>query len=180
MEGSIRCAEPDSNCCSLSGTGWKAVLQPYLLYYLGMIMPVLLLALVIGATSVQVIQIGPSDPEYCYKIEKLTPNLVLRGAVHLIGSIRDQTSAPLQNSPIELRKYISQRKQVNVRLVSTDDGGHFDLGIVKPGNYRLLASPHRGFKQQSSLQCRDGKNCELEIVLITNPTDKLDSSCPIR
>jgi hypothetical protein len=52
-------------------------------------------------------------------------------------------------------RYISQRKQVSVQVVSTDRNGHFDLGTVKAGKYRLLASPHRGFKQPSGLQCQN-------------------------
>ena len=142
--------------------------------------PALLVVLLLGPAFTQVIQIGPSDPDYCYKIEKIRPNLVLREDVHIVGAVRDQTGAPFQNSQIELRINVSQRRQINVRVVSTDSGGHFDLGTVKPGKYRLLASPNRGFKQPSALQCHDGKNCELEVTLIANPTDQLDSSCPIR
>ena len=142
--------------------------------------PVLLVALLLGPSFAQVVQVGPNDPDYCYKIENIRPNLVLRDQVHIVGTVRDQTSAPLPNSRMELRKYISQRKQVSVQVISTDGDGHFDLGIVKPGSYRLLASPHRGFKQPSALRCQGGKDCDLKITLILNPTDQLDSSCPIR
>jgi hypothetical protein len=79
-----------------------------------------------------------------------------------------------------LRKYISQRKQVSVQVISTDGDGHFDLGIVEPGSYRLLASPNREFKQPSALQCQGGKDCDVKITLIANPTDQLGASCPIR
>jgi len=142
--------------------------------------PALLVALLLGSASAQVIQIGPNDPDYCYKIEKIRPNLALQEEVHIVGGVRDQTGAPFQNSRMELRKYVSQRKQITARVVSTDSGGHFDLGIVRPGNYRLLASPNRTFKQPPTLQCHDGKNCELQITLVANPTDQPDSSCPIR
>ncbi len=142
--------------------------------------PVLLIALLVCPAFAQVVQIGPNDPDYCYKIETIRPNLVLREEVHIVGTVKDQTSAPLQNSRMELRKYISQRKQVSVKVISTDGDGRFDLGIVMPGNYRLLASPHRGFKQPSALECHDGKRCELKITLIVEPSDQLDSSCPIR
>jgi hypothetical protein len=81
---------------------------------------------------------------------------------------------------MELRKYISQRKQLTVQIISTNGDGRFDLGIVKPGSYRLLASPNRGFKQPSALQCQGGKECEVRITLIANPTDELGASCPIR
>ena len=181
VNGGIACEyDPDFDNPPLSGTGGRTALQAQLMYYRRMRIHVLLLATVLGAVPIQGNQIGPSDPEYCYRIETIRPNLILREVVHLAGSIRDQTGAPLKNSPIELRKYISQRKQVEVRAISTDDNGHFDLGTAKPGNYRLLASPHRGFRQPTLLRCRDGKNCDLNIVLIVNPTDQLDSSCPIR
>jgi hypothetical protein len=145
-----------------------------------MSMPVLLLAAALGTMSAQVVQIGPNDPDYCYKIETIQPNLVVRGTTHVIGSVSDQSGGVMPNSRVELRRYISQRKQVTVNVISTDDGGHFDLGTVNRGNYRLLASPHRGFKQPPTLQCRAGTKCELEIVLFANGTDQLDSSCPIR
>ena len=142
--------------------------------------PALLVALLLGPAFAQLIQVGPSDPDYCYKIEKIRPNLILHEDVHIVGAVRDQSGAPFQNSQIELRTYVSQRKQISVRVVSTDRGGHFDLGIVKPGNYRLLASPTRVFKQPAALQCHDGKNCKLEITLAVNSTDQPDSFCPIR
>jgi Carboxypeptidase regulatory-like domain len=143
-------------------------------------MAVLLIALLAGSAFAQLVQIGPNDPDYCYEVEKIRPNLELRNQVHVVGTVRDQTTAPLTSSRVELRTYISQRKQVTVRVVSTDGNGHFDLGIVKPGKYRLLASPHRGFKQPSALQCRNGDVCELKITLVANPTDMPDSPCPIR
>lgn len=142
--------------------------------------PLLLIALLIGPSFAQVVQIGPNDPDYCYKIEKIRPNLVLREEVHIVGTVRDETSAPFQNSRMELRKYISQRKQVSVQVISTDRDGHFDLGVVKPGSYRLLASPNRGFKQPQVLQCKGEKDCDLRIKLSANPSDQLDASCPIR
>jgi hypothetical protein len=67
-----------------------------------------------------------------------------------------------------------------VQVVTTDDKGHFDLGIVRPGKYRLLASPNRAFKQPPSLYCPNGHECELKITLVANPTDQLDFNCPIR
>jgi len=135
-----------------------------------MIRPVLALLFVAPALA-QVVHIGPKDPDYCSKFEKVLPNLELRNEVHILGSIQDQTTAPLQNSRVELRRYISQINEVNVQVVSTDDKGRFDLGIIKPGKYRLLASPHRGFKQPATLLCQNGHECELKITLIVNPTD---------
>jgi hypothetical protein len=140
----------------------------------------LLLAMLAGPVFAQLVQIGPNDPDYCYEVEKIHPNLELRDQVHVVGTIRDQTTAPLTSSRVELRRYVSQRKQVSVRVVSTDRNGHFDLGTVKAGKYRLLASPHRGFKQPSELRCQDGNMCDLKITLVLNPSDLPDAPCPIR
>jgi hypothetical protein len=143
-------------------------------------MTVLLIATLASAVFGQLVQIGPNDPNYCYKVEKIRPNLDLRDQVHVLGTVRDESTAPFVSSRVELRRYFSQRNEVRVRVVSTDDHGRFDLGIVKPGKYRLLASPTRAFKQPSALQCQNGDMCELKITLIANPTDMLDSQCPIR
>lgn len=140
----------------------------------------LLIAIVASPVFAQLVQTGPNDPNYCYDVEVIRPNLDLRDQVHVVGTIRDQTTAPLTSSRVELRRYISQRKQVSVRIVSTDANGHFDLGIVKSGKYRLLASPHRGFKQPSELECQNGDTCNLNITLILNPTDMPDAPCPVR
>jgi len=143
-------------------------------------MTLLLVATLAGPVFAQLVQVGPKNPDYCYEVEKIFPNLELRDQAHLVGTIRDQTTAPLTRSRVELRRYISTRRQVRVRVVSTDGDGHFDLGIVKSGKYRLLASPHRGFKQPSELECQNGNTCDLKITLILNPTDMPDAPCPIR
>jgi hypothetical protein len=142
--------------------------------------PAPVIVLLLGPAVTQLIQIGPNDPDYCYKIEKIQPNLVLHKSVHITGVIRDGSGAPFQKSRIELRTYFSQRKQAKVRVASTDGDGNFDMGIVKSGVYRLLASPTRMFKQPSELQCHDGKTCELEITLVAGGTDQSDYTCPIR
>ena len=141
--------------------------------------PAFLLALLLS-NSAQVVQFGPTDPDYCYKVENIEPNLTLFRQVHILGRVRDQTTAPFKNSQLQLRRYLSQRRQTVIQIVSTDDDGRFDLGIVKPGKYRLLASPSRAFKQPSALECHNGKDCELEITLVVSPTDQLTSNCPIR
>jgi hypothetical protein len=141
---------------------------------------VFLIAMLASPVLAQLVQVGPNDPNYCYNVEKIHPNFELHVQIHVLGTVRDETTAPFTNSRVELRKYISQRKQVSVRVVSTDGAGHFDLGIVTPGKYRLLASPTRAFKQPAALQCQSGDVCELKITLIANPTDMPDSQCPIR
>jgi hypothetical protein len=139
-----------------------------------------LLALTIIPASAQVVQTGQSDPNFCYKIEKIRPNLELSKPTHVSGTISDQALAPLANSRVELRTFISQIEQVSVAVVSTDNAGHFDLGTVKTGKYRLLASPLRAFAQPDKLVCANSGTCELKVTLAVNPTDMPISSCPVR
>ena len=142
--------------------------------------------LFIGTAHCQVVVIGqegksgppPGNPEYCACVEPLHPNLVLTADSIVQGHVTDQTNAPLKNSPIELKRFISESKQERVKKLSTDADGKFDLGTVKRGEYRLLLSPHRGFKQPEKLEC-SSRTCTLDAILIVNPTDQLASSCPI-
>jgi hypothetical protein len=121
----------------------------------------------------------PSSAEECAPWEPLKPNLVLSSDTVVHGTLRDQTKAPFSNSPIRLRKYISETKQVPIKTVQTDAQGGFDLGIVKAGDYRLLLSPHRGFAQPEKLECL-ASECKLNVTLVVNPTDLVTANCPIR
>ena len=142
---------------------------------------VALLALLTALPALaQFVQTGPDDPNFCYKVEKIRPNLKLSKPTQISGTISDQALAPLPNSRVELRKYISERNQLSVEVVSTDAAGHFDLGLVKPGEYRLLASPLRAFAQPAKLLCPPDAPCDLKIVLAATPTDQPTSVCPIR
>jgi hypothetical protein len=135
----------------------------------------------------QVLEIGAdgkarapqATSEYCAQVEPIRANLKLTGDTRVRGRVIDETTAPFQNSPIELRRFISAVKQVTVKKSSTDDDGKFDLGTVKRGEYRLLLSPDRGFKQPEKLAC-ESKDCTLDTVLIANPTDQFATNCPIR
>lgn len=119
-------------------------------------------------------------PEYCFEFETIRPNFTLTEDAHVRGRVTDESTGPLQHSPIELRTFISERKQLTVKKVSTDADGKFDLGLVKHGEYRLLLSPHRGFKQPEKLECSSTSNCTVDAVLIVNPTDLPTANCPIR
>ena len=149
--------------------------------YCSGVVSVLVRVIVVGFVSAgQLVTVGPAGPDYCYRVEKIQPNLELKHEVHVAGRVEDQSGAPIQNSPVVLRRYISQRKQIGVETVSTDVNGRFDLGIVSQGKYRLLASPNRGFAQPTALQCSDANTCELMITLVVNPTDQPAVNCPIR
>jgi hypothetical protein len=148
---------------------------------------VFLFWLFVGSAYCQVVVTGPdgrsgpppNNPEYCAGVEPLRPNLVLTADTNVRGRVTDQTTAPLKNSRIELRRFISPAKQVAVQQSSTDADGKFDLGMVRKGQYRLLLSPHRGFKQPEKLEC-GSHECGLDTILIANPTDQLAANCPIR
>ena len=124
--------------------------------------------------------VSRATPEYCSQVKPIHPNFTPAEDVLVRGRITDRTTAPLQNSPIELRRFLSERKQVTVKKVSTDADGKFDLGLVKHGDYRLLLSPHRGFKQPEKLECSSTRDCTVDAVLIANPTDGPAAGCPIR
>ena len=146
-----------------------------------------LLWLFTGSALTQVIVTGPdgrrgsppNSPEYCATVEPLRPNLILTANTNVRGHVIDQTTAPLKNSHVELRRFVSAAKQIAVKQSYTDADGKFDLGMVGKGQYRLLLSPHRGFKQPEKLEC-ESHDCILDTVLIANPTDQLAASCPIR
>lgn len=133
----------------------------------------------------QVVFRGQMPKDYCYKIETISPNLVLSESAHISGRISiagaglTPDTAPLRNSRVELRKYISQRKQTAVKVTATDEKGYFDMGTVEAGNYRFLASPDRSCQQPPSLQCFRTE-CNLNIALQMNATDQPDSICPVR
>ena len=128
-----------------------------------------------GAAHSQILVVGQDgksgpplgNPEYCGSIEPLRPNLVLPVNTTVQGRVTDQTSAPFKNSPVELRRFISESKQERVKKLSTDADGAFDLGTVKRGEYRLLLSPHRGFTQPEKMEC-SSRTCTLDVVLIVN------------
>jgi 5-hydroxyisourate hydrolase-like protein (transthyretin family) len=128
--------------------------------------------------SAQVVSVGSGAPD-CKAIERVLPNLELRQRTEVRGNIRDQAGAPLKNSKVELRRYLSESQQQTVKVVHTNKNGVFELGQVQSGKYRLLASPTRAFKQPEHLKC-DEKGCSLSIVLEANATDQPDSVCPIR
>ena len=121
----------------------------------------------------------PSTAEECSVFEALKPNLVLRSETAIHGTVTDETKAPFRHSPIQLRQYISETKQVPIKTVRTDAQGNFNLGIVKAGDYRLLLSPGRDFAQPAKMECL-ARECRLDVTLTANPTDLVTANCPIR
>jgi hypothetical protein len=111
--------------------------------------------------------------------ENPQPNLQLKTEKHLFGELRDPSGAAFERSRVILRK---KRKTtfVGYRDVTTDANGKFDLGLVGPGSYRFLPGPNRAWKQPKQVTCGDSAQCELQLVLESNPTDLPFAQCPIR
>lgn len=112
--------------------------------------------------------------------EKVHPNLVLKSTTRLTGRIKDQSGAFFETSAVELRTEKPDGSQSTYKKIKTDKQGNFDFGEVAPGHYRLLASPHRGFRQPATLECHEDKKCNLELTLKANPTDMEFAECPIQ
>jgi len=128
----------------------------------------------------QTVHTGPPDPNFCATAEHIKPNLELDRTTRVTGRVIDQSGAPFKKSRVELRKYMSEERQIAVKTVLTDQDGRFDLGAIKSGRYRFLPSPSRAFQQPERLDCSNRANCQLDITLKANPTDLPESSCPIR
>ncbi|HWR15576.1 MAG TPA: carboxypeptidase-like regulatory domain-containing protein [Terriglobales bacterium] len=112
--------------------------------------------------------------------EEIQPNLVLNRPTRITGYLRDETTAPFRKSQMVLRKYKPPSTFADARTISTGEDGTFDFGVIEPGTYRLLASPHRGFAQPDKLDCYEQTDCKLDIVLVANPTDLPYAACPIK
>ena len=128
----------------------------------------------------QTVQIGPINPNFCATAEHIAPNLKLDQTTRVKGRVVDQTGAPFKKSRVELRKYMSEKRQIAMKTVLTDEDGRFQLGSIKSGKYRLLPSPSRAFRQPELLDCPNRPDCQLNITLVVNPTDLPESNCPIR
>jgi hypothetical protein len=113
-------------------------------------------------------------------VEKVKANLELKVKQHVLGELKDKSGATFELSRVQLRKLGGKNDFVPYKTVTTDVEGHFDLGLVDAGKYRLLPSPNRAFKQPKHLDCFEGETCELKLVLDANPTDQEFAGCPIQ
>lgn len=134
----------------------------------------------LGTAFGQIVQTGRNGPHYCDKIEHVKPNLVLSSVTRLRGRIIDQTGEPFENSLVELRLYKSETQQTSVKKVWTDKDGNFDFDSIPEGQYRLLASPNRLFRQADKLECQVYDPCVLLITLQVSATDQPDMFCPVK
>jgi hypothetical protein len=146
----------------------------------------LLLPIILGAASslsAQLVQIPSNDqpdPNFCQNAEHIAPNLKLSRKTMIRGQIRDESLAPIADSKVALRRYVSSAIQTPVASVETGNTGHFSLGPVESGTYRLLAAPARWAAQPEKFECPATGECLLDIILKTNSTDQPLSECPVR
>jgi hypothetical protein len=116
---------------------------------------------------------------YCSS-EGLLPNLILRTPTTISGKVKDETGAPFKNSEVVLRKTSAIAVQPSYLFTKTDADGAFGFDESEPGEYRLLPSPSRSFAQPAKLDCYERRDCNLEIILKANGTDRPYASCPVR
>ena len=116
---------------------------------------------------------------YCSS-EALLPNLILRTPTTLSGKVKDETGAPFKNSEVVLRKTSAIPLQPSYLFAKTNADGTFGFDEAEQGEYRLLASPSRAFGQPAKLDCYERRDCNLEIILKANSTDRPYASCPVR
>jgi hypothetical protein len=126
----------------------------------------------------QVVQIGTPDPHFCEDLQ-VKPNLTVDRETQISGRVIDESGAPIQSSPVELRAFVTATKRKTLKTVTTDSRGYFNLGQVAPGQYRLIAYPTSVFQQPANLHC-SASRCELSMALIPTPTDQPESQCPVR
>ena len=127
----------------------------------------------------QLIQVRPPQTVHCLRDETITPNLRVARQSHIFGVVGDASGETWKRSPVELKIYVSNTKQIFMKKVITDESGKFDLGNVDAGSYRILASPTRAFKQPSPQVCEQHE-CSLRIMLSPASTDQPTFNCPVR
>jgi hypothetical protein len=81
---------------------------------------------------------------------------VVRSDFELVsGELKDSSGAQFVNSKMVLQRADEKEKFALYRAISTNEDGHFDLGVVDVGRYCFLLAPNRGFKQPVRVLCRD-------------------------
>ena len=118
-------------------------------------------------------------PEQIPCSEEVVPsNFAANGKIHL--ELKDSSGAQFVTSKMVLKRADEKEKLVLYRPISTNKDGHFDLGVGDVGRYRSRLAPNRGFKQPVRVLCREGRHCEIKLLLQANPTDQPFVGCPIQ
>jgi hypothetical protein len=123
--------------------------------------------------------LGKREPGGCEKYEHVRPNLLLEEDTHIHGRLTDEKDKPLKDFRVEIRKYVSEKKQILFKAATSDENGVYDLGRIFAGQYRMLPSPTRAFKQPGKLECH-GDECDLDIVLHASEGEEAESACPVK
>jgi hypothetical protein len=110
--------------------------------------------------------------------EVVRSNFAANGKIHL--ELKDSSGAQFVTSKMVLKRADEKEKLVLYRPISTNKDGHFDLGVGDVGRYRFRLAPNRGFKQPVRALCREGRHCEIKLLLQANPTDQPFAGCPIQ
>ena len=110
--------------------------------------------------------------------EVVRSNFAANGKIHL--ELKDSSGAQFVTSKMVLKRADEKEKLVLYRPISTNKDGHFDLGVGDVGRYRFRLAPNRGFKQPVRVLCREGRHCEIKLLLQANPTDQPFVGCPIQ
>jgi hypothetical protein len=110
--------------------------------------------------------------------EVVRSDFAANGKIHL--ELKDSSGAQFVNSKMVLKRADEKEKLVLYRPISTNKDGHFDLGVGDVGRYRFRLAPNRGFKQPVRALCREGRHCEIKLLLQANPTDQPFAGCPIQ
>jgi len=79
---------------------------------LGKLCVVFLALSLAGFSAAQLVQIGPDARHYCAKVEHIKANLHVPSSAQLTGHVEDESGAPFKNSLVELRRYVSEARQV--------------------------------------------------------------------
>jgi hypothetical protein len=114
------------------------------------------------------------------KNETLSPNLKLRATTRISGNLSDNNRVSLKDWPVELRVWESRKRQLRLKKVQTDGEGHFDFGLVGPGEYRLLAGPDRSWEQIRKVECVGTGDCNLNVLIYPAEGEIAGKSCPVQ
>jgi hypothetical protein len=144
---------------------------------------VLLLLILPGMVSYAQESSQDSDEVRCEKFlknESIAPNLKLKATTHITGSLNDNNRQVLKDWPIELRQWKSRKRQIPVKVLRTNEAGRFDLGLIGPGEYRLIAAPDRNWEQIRMVECVGPGDCSMNLLLYPAEGKKAGENCPVQ
>jgi hypothetical protein len=117
--------------------------------------------------------------------EQVRPNLHMAESANVSGTVLDETRAKFSKIVLEIQ---NPHNAWVLMSAAVNDKGEFDFGRVPPGEFRLVpvkladgkATRVPGFDPPRTLNCIDGRRCELRITLPVRPADQPFEYCPPR